>query len=55
MAQPTAPHLKTTLKSGERRVWCRVSLLEAKPEQRPASQGGHWFLAKWLRIEEVLP
>lgn len=54
MEQPVAPHLKTSLKSGEKRIWCKVSLLGVIPHQRPASQGANWFLAQWLRIDEVL-
>ena len=44
----SAPHL--TLKG---RVWCRVSLRGAQKHERPPSQGGLWYVAKYLKVEEI--
>jgi hypothetical protein len=41
-----APHLKLK----EDRVWCRVQFFDAQRIQRPASQGGFWWLADRMRI-----
>ena len=46
----TAPHLKTELRSGERRVWCEVAIQEFTEYPRPANQGGKWLLAERMRI-----
>ena len=46
--RPLAPHL-----SKRGRVWCRVSLRGVQEHQRPASQGGLWYVAKWLRVDRV--
>lgn len=48
-SRPYAPHL-----SKRGRVWCRVALRGVKEHQRPASQGGLWYTAKWMVIEEVI-
>jgi hypothetical protein len=47
---PEAPHLKTELRNGERRVWCEVSVEQFTEYARPASQGGKWLLAERMRI-----
>jgi hypothetical protein len=47
--KPAAPHL--SLKG---RVWCRVLLKGVTEHERPEAQGGLWFVAKQLRVEEVL-
>lgn len=46
---PNAPHL-----SKRGRVWCEVSLKKVKEHHRPASQGGLWFTAGWLRVERII-
>lgn len=33
------------------RVWARVSFLNGTRHQRPASQGGLWYTADWMRVE----
>jgi hypothetical protein len=54
--RPYAPHLKQSpwLHRPRGRVWARVSLMDVVPYERPASQGGTWLLAQWLRIDGVL-
>lgn len=47
-AEPNAPHL-----SKKGRVWCRVTLKGTKVHQRPPHQGGLWYTAQWLRVDEV--
>jgi hypothetical protein len=50
-----APHIKRLLKNGERRVWARVTMCPgAQSDKRPESQGGLWWLASRIKIEEVL-
>ena len=49
-ARPVAPHLKTELRSGERRVWCEVAIEQITEYPRPANQGGKWLLAERMRI-----
>lgn len=48
-AEPIAPHLS---KNG--RVWCKVSLIGVEEFKRPQNQGGTWYVAKYLRIDEIL-
>lgn len=50
--EPVAPHLKTTLKSGEIRKWYKVEVQGITKFQRPESQGGTWILAKRLKVVE---
>ena len=50
MALPRAPHLKMELASGEERVWVTVEIADFAVHQRPESQGGVWFLSKYMRI-----
>lgn len=52
--QPEAPHLSMRLATGEKRVWCRVSLDGVERFERSEAQGGLWYLAKRMRVEEVL-
>ena len=54
LSSPIAPHLKIELANGEKRVWCEVEIFEYTEETRPASQGGLWYLAKWMRITKKL-
>ena len=42
---PSAPHL-----SKEGRVWMRVELADVQELERPESQGGLWYLARWMRV-----
>lgn len=46
---PYAPHL-----SKRGRVWAKVEIEDYQTIQRPASQGGRWYLADIMRILEVL-
>lgn len=50
LAKPEAPHLS---KSG-RRFW-EVEIGEFEVFFRPASQGGKWFLAKWMKLVREVP
>ena len=47
---PWAPHLKTELKSGERRVWFEVEVDDWESYDRPESQGGSWILAQKMKV-----
>ena len=47
---PNAPHLKM-----EGRVWCLVEINGWQTLQRPASQGGIWYLAQCLKLLKELP
>jgi len=53
-AVAVAPHLKMRLASGEQRVWCKVELEDVAVEERPAAQGGKWFLADRLKVLEII-
>lgn len=48
--KPEAPHLKTLLKSGEVRVWCKVEVEDYEYHERPVSQGGLWVLAQRMKV-----
>lgn len=52
--RPVAPHLKLELKSGEKRVWCKVEVQGGVKYSRPESQGGTWVLASKLLLLERL-
>jgi len=45
-AKPFAPHL-----SIRGRQWCAVTLRGVKEHIRPATQGGLWYTAKYMRVE----
>ena len=47
-AEPSAPHL-----SKRNRVWCEVELKGVTEHSRPASQGGLWYTARWLRVTKI--
>lgn len=49
LAAPKAPHL-----TEKNRRWCKVEIKNVRSEQRPESQGGLWYLAKKMRILQVL-
>ena len=51
---PEAPHLAKNPKGGAPRVWCRVEIGGVEEFERPAAQGGLWFLASRMRVLEVL-
>lgn len=48
-SKKSAPHL-----SKHGRVWVRVLLQGVTPHERPKHQGGLWYTAQWMRIEEVV-
>jgi hypothetical protein len=47
LENPYAPHLKE-----DGRVWMRVTIIDYIVIKRPETQGGKWFLAKWMRINK---
>jgi len=47
--KPEAPHLT----GGKNRVWCEVEIKGFKTLERPACQGGTWFIAKWMRVTRI--
>ena len=46
---PVAPHL-----SPKGRVWCEVELRDFEVLNRPASQGGTWYLAKNMLVVSLI-
>lgn len=52
--KPIAPHLKTELKNGEKRVWVECEVEDFESYNRPESQGGAWILAQRMKINRVL-
>lgn len=52
--KPVAPHLKTELASGEKRVWVECTALDCTTYNRPESQGGAWVLAQLLKVNKIL-
>lgn len=49
MSKKSAPHL-----SKKGRVWARVEISSFEQFRRPMSQGGLWYLAKSMRILEII-
>jgi len=49
MAEPNAPHL-----TEKGRVWVKAEVRHYEEFERPVSQGGLWYLAKKMRVLEVL-
>lgn len=47
---PLAPHLKTELASGQKRVWIECEVEDFETYDRPESQGGKWILANKLIV-----
>jgi hypothetical protein len=43
--EPAAPHLGMT-----GRAWYEVEMRGAREFPRPASQGGMWYLAEWIKV-----
>lgn len=48
-SEMNAPHL-----SKKGRVWCKVDIMEYTLFDRPQNQGGQWYLAKYMKILEVI-
>ena len=46
---PEAPHL-----SNKGRVWCKVEIEDFTTLNRPAHQGGTWYLANEMKILNVI-
>jgi hypothetical protein len=46
---PVAPHL-----SMKGRVWVKLEMEDFEIFERPASQGGQWFLAKKIKLIDIL-
>lgn len=47
--RPSAPHL-----SMKGRVWCRVLIHDYREHQRPARQGGMWYLANKMKVVKII-
>jgi hypothetical protein len=52
--KPVAPHLKTVLANGERRIWVECEVEDWESYDRPESQGGAWILAQRMKIIKTL-
>jgi len=48
LAKPHAPHL-----SPKGRVWCVVEFEDYEEIRRPDKQGGLWYLAKRMKVNEA--
>lgn len=48
-AKPNAPHL-----SMKNRVWVKVEIEDFTEFQRPDTQGGLWYLAKRIKLLEII-
>lgn len=48
-SNPVAPHL-----SMKNRVWVKIEMEDFNEFQRPSSQGGLWFLAKRIKLIEII-
>jgi hypothetical protein len=48
-SKPEAPHL-----SEKNRVWVKIEMEDFEEFQRPESQGGLWYLAKRIKLIEIL-
>ena len=48
--EPVAPHLST-----KDRVWVKVEIEDYTEFLRPENQGGLWYLAKRMKVLEVVP
>jgi hypothetical protein len=51
---PWAPHLKTELASGEKRVWVECEVEDYTTYDRPESQGGAWILAQRMKLNRII-
>lgn len=54
-SQPIAPHLSMELKSGEQRIWAECEMEDYEVFDRPATQGGIWYLAGKIKVVKLLP
>ena len=56
LAKPHAPHLAggTALTPRKDRVWALVEFKGAKAVERPAAQGGKWFLTRHMKVIRLL-
>lgn len=45
--KPVTPHL-----SMKGRIWREVEIKDYKALPRPESQGGMWWIAKWIKVKE---
>ena len=52
--QPLAPHLKTELASGEKRVWVECDAEDCEEYARSEKYGGNWVLANKLKLIKIL-
>ena len=52
--KPVAPHLKTQLANGERRVLVECEVEDVTTYNRPESQGGAWILAQRMKITKIM-
>ncbi len=48
-SQPNAPHLST-----KNRVWIKIEMENFEEFQRPEQQGGLWYLAKRIKLLEII-
>ena len=48
-SHPIAPHL-----SEKNRVWMKIEMEDFEEFERPANQGGLWFLAKRIKLIEKI-
>lgn len=48
-SNPVAPHL-----SKKNRVWIKLEIEDFTEFHRPESQGGKWFLAKRIKLLEII-
>lgn len=48
-SKPEAPHL-----SEKNRVWVKIEMEDFEEFQRPDTQGGLWYLAKRVKLIEIL-
>jgi len=49
MKRPIAPHL-----SKKNRIWAEVEIKDYEKCKRPESQGGLWYLSKWMKVKKIL-
>lgn len=52
--EPIAPHLKTELSNGEKRIWVKVQLEDYTIYNRPFNQGGQWVLANKMKVIGII-
>jgi len=52
-SEPNAPHIKLNPKC-QKRAWFKVQFFKYETLNRPQSQGGIWFIAKYMKILEKI-